>query len=80
MPKETVSTTAWTEITTTTADTVFQNQNGICPMYITTEDTTSLPFDEGFYLPPSVGVVVGSGKTVNAVTFRNDGDIFYMEV
>jgi hypothetical protein len=80
MPKETVSTTAWTEITTTTADTVFQNQNGINPMYITTEDPTGLPFTEGFYLPPNMAVVVSEGNTVNAVTFRGAGDIFYMEV
>lgn len=80
MPKEIVSTTEWTEITTTDADTVFQNQNGINPMYITTEDTTSLPFNEGFYLPPNLGVVIGAGKTVHAVTFRSEGDIFYMEV
>ena len=80
MPKETVSTTAWTEIVTTTADTVFQNQSGTNPMYITTETTASLPFNEGFYLPPNLAVVIGAGNTVSAVTFRNEGDIFYMEV
>jgi hypothetical protein len=80
MPFETVSKDAWTEITTTVSDTVFQNRNGINPMYITTEDTSSLPFNEGFHLPPNTGVVIGAGQTVYAVTFRDSGNIFYMEV
>ena len=80
MPKATVSNTAWTEVVTTTADTVFQNQTGVNPMYITTEDPSGLPFNEGFHLPPNIGVVIGEGYTVYAVTFRNPGDIFYMEV
>jgi hypothetical protein len=80
MPKVTVSIEDWTVVATTTADTVFQNQNGINPMYLTTENPTSLPLTEGFYLPPTAGVVIGGGQTVYAVTFRNSGDIFYMEV
>ena len=80
MPKATVSTTAWTEITTTTADTAFQNQNGNRPMYLTTEDTTNLPFSEGLHVPPNMVVVIGEGNTVSAVTFGSEGDVFYMEV
>ena len=80
MPKATVSTTAWTEIHTTTADTVFQNQSGNKPMYVTTETTGSLAFNEGFYLPPTAAVVIGTGQTVSAVTFQSESDIFYMEV
>lgn len=80
MPFETVATDEWTEVVTTENDTVFQNRNGINAMYVTTEDTTSLPFDEGFHLPPNTGVVIGAGKTVYAVTFRDPGNIFYMEV
>jgi hypothetical protein len=80
MPLEAVSRDAWTEVATTTADTVFQNRNGAAAMYITTEDTTELPFDEGFYLPPNTAVVISEGLTVSAVSFSDTGIIFYMEV
>jgi hypothetical protein len=80
MPISTVNTDAWTSVVTTTQETVFQNQNGICPMYITTEDTAGLPFNEGFHLPPNAAVVIGPGQSVKAVTFRNAGPIFYMVV
>jgi hypothetical protein len=80
MPKATISNTAWTEVVTTTSDTVFQNQSGVNPIYITTEGTESLPFDSGFYLPPNTGVVIGAGIAVSAVTFNSPATLFYMEV
>ena len=80
MPKETVSTSSWTEVHTTTVDTVFQNQSSKNPMYITTEYEASLPFNEGFYLPPSSAVIISPGKTVYAVTFMSESQVFYMEV
>lgn len=47
----TVSPGAWDEIVTTSADTVFQNQSQR-PLYLTTEDTTSLDLREGLFVAP----------------------------
>lgn len=75
-----VSSSAWTPITTTTVETVFQNRSPN-PMYITTESTSGLPFNEGFYLTPQGGaIILDAGVTVSAVTFRYDSDIFYMAI
>lgn len=75
----TVGTDAWTSIVTTAAETVFQNRT-VNPMYITTESTSGLDFDKGFYLAPDQAVVLSIGVTVSGVTFRNPGPIFYMTV
>lgn len=79
MAEATIGTDGWDEVVTTTAETVFQNQS-INPMYITTEATGSLSFDEGFLLPPSQALVLSAGVTVSAATYRNDGKLFYMAV
>lgn len=80
MAFQSVTKESWTSITTTTADTVFQNTSGINPMYITTESTGGLGITEGFYLGPKDAVVITAGKDVSAVSFRYDTDIFYMEI
>ena len=79
MANQTIGTTAWESVTTTTADTVFQNQS-VNPMYLTTEATGSLTFDQGFYLAPNDAIVIASGKNVSAVAFRSDSELFYMAV
>ena len=79
MSTATLSTTAWTEVATTTADTVFQNKSA-SPVYITTESTSGLDFDDGFFLGPDQGLVVSSGKTVSAVAFNAAATLFYMDV
>ena len=75
----TVAENTWTSILTTTGETVFQNRS-INAMYITTEPTGSLEVDQGFYLAPQQAIVLGAGLAVSAITFRNDGELFYMLV
>lgn len=79
MAIQSVSSTAWNSVVTTTAETVFQNRS-VNPMYLTTESTSGLDFNEGFYLAPNEAVVIGAGETVSAVCFRYDSDLFYMNV
>ena len=74
-----VSDSTWTSVVTTTKDTVFQNRS-VNAMYITTESTAGLDFDKGFYLAPDQAIIIGPSKDVSAVTFRNAGDLFYMQV
>jgi hypothetical protein len=80
MSTKSISKDSWTSVITTSADTVFQNTSDVNPMYLTTESTSGLNFDEGFYLGPKDAVVITSGKSVSAVSFRYDSDIFYMVV
>lgn len=75
----TLSTSAWTSVTTTTADTVFQNKSA-SPVYVTTESTAGLDLSDGFYLGPDQGIVVSSGQTVSAVSFGSPAELFYMGV
>lgn len=75
----TIGIDGWDSVVTTTAETVFQNQSNN-HMYITTEATGSLDFDEGFYLAPMSSIILDTGVAVSAVTFRNDGELFYMQV
>lgn len=79
MSEANINTTAWTEVVTTSADTVFQNQSNN-PMYITTETTGSLDFDQGLKLVPNAAVVIASGNTVSAVAHRTDSTLFYMSI
>lgn len=79
MAISTISDSAWTSVVTTTAETVFQNRS-VNSMYITTESTSGLGFDKGFYLAPDQAIVIGTGQAVSAVTFRNSGELFYMVV
>lgn len=79
MAEATIGTDGWDEVVTTTAETVFQNQSNN-PMYLTTESTSGLNFDQGFLLSPNQAIVLASGVTVSAITFRNDGKLFYMAV
>jgi len=79
MSTSTLSTTAWTEVATTTTDTVFQNRSN-SPVYITTEATGSLDPTDGFYLGPSQAIIVSTGNTVSAYAFREAVELFYMEV
>lgn len=79
MAIQSVSSTAWTSVVTTTAETVFQNRS-VNPMYLTTESTSGLDFNEGFYLAPNEALVIGAGEAVSAVCFRYDSDLFYMNV
>ena len=79
MAEATIGTDGWDEVVTTTAETVFQNQSNN-PMYITTESTGSLNFDQGFYLEPNGAIILDSGVTVSAVAFRSSSKLFYMAV
>jgi hypothetical protein len=80
MATQTIGTTAWESVTTTTADTVFQNK-GAHPIYITTESTSGLDFSDGFYLEPQGGaIVISSSQDVSAVSFNSDNELFYVEV
>lgn len=79
MSEQTIGTDGWDSVVTTTADTVFQNQSNNA-MYITTESTGGLDFDQGYLLNPNEAIVITTGKDVSAVTFRNDGTLFYMAV
>lgn len=80
MAEATIGTDGWDSVVTTTAETVFQNQSNN-PMYITTESTGSLAFDQGYYLEPNGGaIILDAGVTVSAVAFRYDSKLFYMAV
>ena len=80
MATQVIGTTTWEEVTTTTVETVFQNQSNN-PMYLTTEDTSGLNFNEGYYLTPEGGaIVLDAGVTVSAVAFRSDSVLFYMGI
>lgn len=69
----------WTEVTTTTEDTAFQNRGGAV-MYLTTEDTTSLDLEDGIAVPVGLVVAVASGKTVSVNFPQGSGSVFYVGV
>lgn len=76
----TITTGSWQSVTTTTTDTVFQNQTPR-EVYITTASTGSLPEKEGYLLRPWVGsIVIGSGLAVSARAFGGTATILYMSV
>ena len=80
MAIQSIGTGAWESVTTTSADTVFQNM-GAQPVYLTTESTSGLDFNDGFYLQPNGGaIVVSSGKTVSAVSFNSENEVYYAEI
>lgn len=76
MPFVTLTQDEWTPVVVTSADTVFHNRSSR-PMYITSEDTTALPLDEGLELLPGDAVVFGTGLDIEATIPGADGDIFY---
>lgn len=79
MSEATIGTSAWVSVVTTTADTVFQNQSNNT-IYLTTESTGSLDFDQGLKLVPNAAVVIASGNAVSAVSHRSDSVLFYMVI
>lgn len=74
----TVSPGTWETITTTTGDTVFQNQSNR-EMYITAEDTPGT-LKDGFLLEPWKGLVFSGSLDVKVSVHGADGVVFYMEV
>jgi hypothetical protein len=79
MATSSIGIAAWESVVTTTAQTVFQNKS-VNHMYITTESTGSLGFNEGFYLAPNSSIVLDGGVTVSAVAFSSASELFYMPV
>ena len=79
MSTATIGTDGWDSVVTTTANTVFQNRSKH-PVYITTEATGSLAYDEAYELNPGEAIVIASGYSVSAVTFNADTTLFYMTV
>lgn len=80
MPVATVAPGSWQTVTTTAADTVFQNQSQR-EVYITTASTGGLGEKEGYLLAPWVGsIIIASGLTVSAISFLDSANIYYMSV
>ena len=80
MPFATIAPGSWVSITTTAADTVFQNQSPR-EVYIVTGATGGLAEKEGYLLTPWVGsVVIGTGLAVSARSQTGDAKILYMTV
>lgn len=77
MPKAAVPAEEWTEITTTSADTIFENKSSQV-VWISTEDVTSADLDEGVALSAGDAIVIGTGQTVSASTVDDPAEIFYM--
>lgn len=69
---------SWVTITTTTADTVFQNQSPR-EMYISAADTQAT-LKDGFLLEPWKGIVISTGKSVKVSVWVADGFVYYSEV
>jgi hypothetical protein len=69
----------WTEITTTTEDTSFQNRGGSV-MYLTTVATGALDLNDGIAVPPEFAVVVAAGKTVSVSFPQGSGFVHYVGV
>lgn len=77
MPFVTATQDTWTTIVVTTTNTIIQNR-GSRPIFVTTQATGSLARDEGVLLEPSSGaIVVGSGRTVSAMSIGRDGRVLY---
>lgn len=67
---------AWTSVTTTTEDTAFQNRGGAV-MYLTVGSTSGVDLADGIAIPPGEVVVITSGKDVS-VNFQNStGFVYY---
>lgn len=79
MAEQTIGTSAWESVITTTAETVFQNQS-VDPIFITTEATGSLDTDQGFLLLPNDSIVIDTGVDVSAIAHRQGSKLFYMEI
>ena len=67
---------AWTSVTTTTEDTAVQNRGGSV-MYLTTENTAALDLSDGIAVPVGAVVVVNSGKDVSVNFPKGDGHVYY---
>lgn len=74
-----VSEATWTEVTTTSEDTAFQNRGGSV-MYLTTVSTGSLDLSDGIAVPVGQVVVVATGKTVSVNFPQGAGSVFYVGV
>lgn len=79
MAIQNITTTSWTEVTTTTGNTIFQNAGGNT-FAITTESTSGLEAYDGLMLGPGDAVVVTAGKTVSVSSHSGRATVFYMEV
>lgn len=75
----TITPGAWQSVTTTAAETVFQNQSQR-PMYILTGSTAGAGLREGYLLVPFGGIVVASGLDVSVSVLDGSGALFYMAV
>lgn len=71
---------SWHLVTTTSANTSFQNQSSNDFMYITTESTTNRPITDGVAVPPGSIAILPAGKQVSVCFVKDDNSIHYMEV
>lgn len=69
----------WTEVTTTTEDTAFQNRGGAV-MYLTTVATDALDLSDGIAVPVGMVAVVSEGKTVSVNFPQGAGSVFHVGV
>jgi hypothetical protein len=69
----------WTSVTTTTADTAFQNRGGSV-MYLTTESTVDKPLSDGIAIPAGFVAVISTGKTVSVSFPQGAGAVFSVGV
>lgn len=74
----TVAPGTWVTITTTTGDTVFQNQSPR-EMYISAA-ATQADLKDGFLLEPWKGIVISAGKTVKVSVWTSTGFVYHSEV
>lgn len=73
-----VSPGSWVSITTTSGDTVFQNQSPR-EMYITAEASPA-NLKDGFLLEPWKGIVIGDGKDVKVSVWDAQGFVYHSGV
>lgn len=74
-----VTADTWTEVTTTTEDTAFQNRGGSM-MYLTTVATGALDIADGIAVPMGSVAVVSTGKTVSVSFPQGAGSVFSVGV
>lgn len=74
-----VTADTWTEVTTTTEDTAFQNRGGSM-MYLTTVATGALDIADGIAVPMGSVAVVSTSKTVSVSFPQGSGSVFYVGV
>lgn len=79
MPNVTLTPGSWQTVTTTTTDTVFQNQSPR-EVYLLAGTVGAAGLKDGFLVKPYDGIVIASGKLVSGSTFTANALIFFMEV